>query len=309
MYLSQHVVSHLPFLAAVARRGSFTLAGESLSVSQAAVSYQIRQLEQKLGLLLVVRQSGSRIYLTRAGQTLVDEYLDCERRLQLTLENLGSDEPLGSLNMTVPVDFGSVVMPVVMARLRELAPGLKLNLHVSDDVMDLVANQFDLALRGRSDMTGLKVRAVARSRKQLVASRSYLELHGRPQGIEDLVEHQVLVRDSRNTLSWEQLLCQEGGLSLNDLPQKTMLGNTFALAESVRQGLGIAILPRFVLVSELQQGLVVPLLTQFNAPLITDFFLAHLPAPQISRFAGLIENTLLSVIGNKPFDSCFAPLP
>jgi molybdate transport repressor ModE-like protein len=308
MYLSHHVVSHLPFLAAVARRGSFTLAAESLSVSQAAVSYQIRQLEQKLGLLLVVRQSGSRIYLTRTGQTLVDEYLHCERRLQLTLENLGSDEPQGSLTMTVPVDFGSVVMPVVMARLREVAPGLKLNLHVSDEVVDLVANQFDLALRGRSEAAGLKVRAVARSRKQLVASRSYLELHCRPQCIEDLVEHHLLVRDATSTLSWQQLLGQEGELSLNALPHKTVLGNTFALAESVRQGLGIAILPRFVLISELQQGLVVPLLTQFNEPLITDFFLAYLPAPQINRFVGLIENTLLSVIDNKPFDSCFAPL-
>lgn len=304
MYLSRHLIGHLPFLAAVARCQSFTVAAESLHVSQAAVSYQIRQLERKLGLLLVVRQSGSRIYLTSAGQTLVNEYLECEKRLQLTLENLGSDDPKGTLNMTVPVDFGSAVMPAVMVRLAQSAPQLQVNLHVSDDVVDMVSNQIDLAIRTNAQIHGMKYALLARSRKHLVASRGYLKQFGTPCNIEELAEHRLLVRGTQSTFSWQQLLGQ-AGLSLEDMPQKTNLGNTFAMAEGVRQGLGMAILPRFILVSELRRGSVIPLLEQYSTPLVTDFYLIHLPAPQMGRFADLITVALNEVLRDRRYDGCF----
>ncbi|OZG73207.1 transcriptional regulator [Hahella sp. CCB-MM4] len=304
MYLSHHLIGHLPFLAAVARCQSFTLAAESMHVSQAAVSYQIRQLEQKLGLLLVVRQSGSRIHLTSAGQTLVEEYLDCEKRLQLTLENLGSEEPKGTLHMTVPVDFGSAIMPAVMARLANTAPQLEVNLHVSDEMVDMVANQFDLAVRSQPGATGLEYQPLVRSRKQLVASQAYLDRYGIPGSIEELSHHRLLVRGTQTSFSWQQMLGQVG-LSEKDIPNKSSLGNTFALAEGVRQGLGLAILPRFILVSELQRGEVVPLLEEFSQPLITDFFLVHLSAPQIGRFANLITTALQEVIHTSQFKGCF----
>ncbi|WP_020406818.1 LysR family transcriptional regulator [Hahella ganghwensis] len=304
MNLPHHLFSHLPFLAAVARCRSFTHAAERLHVSQAAVSYQIRQLEQKLNLLLVVRQSGSRIYLTAAGQALVDEYLECEKRLLLTLESLGSEELKGTLNMTVPVDFGSVVMPAVMARLGETAPLLRINLHVSDDVVDLVSNQFDLAIRSQAGPQGVGHRRLLRSRKQLVASQSYLDQFGVPATIEELTNHRILVRGRHTSFSWQQLLGQSK-LTLEDIEHKTSLGNTFALAEGVRQGLGLAILPEFVLIPELQDGVVMPVLEERYHALMTDFYLVHVSAPQISRFADIISDTLQEVTHAPRFRDCF----
>lgn len=304
MHLSHHVIAHLPFLAAVARCRSFTRAAESLHVSQAAVSYQIRQLEQKLGVLLVVRQSGSRIHLTSAGQSLVEEYLECEKRLQLTLDNLGSAEPRGTLRMTVPVDFGSLVLPAALARLGEVAPGLKLDLNVSDEVLDLVANQFDIAIRTQTDSPGLGQRRLTGARKQVVASRDYLAKHGTPACIAELARHRLLIRGGKINLSWTQLLEQEGK-TMDDMPDTLSLGNTFALAEGVRNGLGIAILPQFILIDDIDQGRVVPLLLQYSAALVTEFYLAHPPAPQISRLVQVVEPVIQEVLALPRFRGCF----
>ena len=304
MYLTHHLIGHLPFLAAVARFQSFTQAGESLHLSQAAVSYQIRQLEQKLGLLLVVRHSGSKVHLTAAGQILVDEYRECEKRLQLTLENLGSAQPKGTLKMAVPVDFGSIIVPAMLAEMAQVAPQLTIELHVSDEVTDLVSQQYDLAIRSLPRNPGLRQRLLAVSLKQLVASREYVERFGRPASIAALAQHRLLMRSSQVTPSWEQLLGQEE-VELASLPQRMSLGNTFAMAEGVRQGLGIAILPKFTLIQELETGSVVPLLEQYSQALVTRFYLVHLPAPQMERFAELVNGVLQKIIRRPPFEHCF----
>ncbi len=196
----------------------------------------------------------------------------------------------------------------LLAELAVVAPRLTIDLHVSDAVSDLVCQQFDLAIRSYSHNPGLKQRLLAVSRKQLVAGRQYLECYGEPMSIAALARHRLLMRSSKITPSWEQLLRQEG-VSLATFPERLSLGNTFAMAEGVRQGLGMAILPKFTLIRELESGTVVPVLEQYSQALLTEFFLVHLPAPQMERFAELIVVTLRKVLQEPPFSHCFQPLP
>ena len=111
MFSLSHILTHLPYLAEVARTSSFTEAAQAMNLTQAAVSYQIKQLEEKTGSKLVVRKSGSQLRLTSAGKSLTREYSYCAKRLTLALEQLDHTENQGELRITSPVDFGSMLMP------------------------------------------------------------------------------------------------------------------------------------------------------------------------------------------------------
>ncbi|ABC27798.1 Transcriptional regulator [Hahella chejuensis KCTC 2396] len=304
MNLSHHIIAHLPFLAAVYRARSFTRAAEEMHVSQAAVSYQIRQLEQKIGVCLVVRQSGSRIHLTHAGQNLVDEYLISEQRLQATLDSLAGESLSGRLKITAPIDFGSLVMPAAIAELEHLAPALQIELHVSDDLIDLIAQQFDVAIRSPATGAALTHHLLTTSKKQVVAGKEYLQRRGLPETLADLKHHRLLTRANGKAASWGQLF-RQNDLSLDAMPERMRLGNTFALAEGVRNNLGVAILPSFAVGKDIAEGKVIELFPSFSAPLLTEFYLSYPPSAPIRKRLAALAQAIRTVMVSERFSDGF----
>lgn len=297
MAIPAHLIAHLPYFAAVAKYQSFTVAAESLFVSQAAVSYQIRQLEMKLDVLLVVRQSGSRVYLTNAGLQLAAEYQTCEERLEHVLQSLQPQTLTGTLRLTAPVDFASKVLPYVFMELQSRAPDLKIDLDVSDAVIDLIAEGFDFAIRTVTvtDAERLQHELLGQAHKSVVASPSYLAQHPAPQSLNDLSKHQLLVRGLGQYFSWNQLLASEE-LSLNNDYHTLVLGNTFALEEGAKAGLGLALLVDFAIQEALQTGQLVRVLPQFTEKLTTSLYLSYLPSPQADVFKQVLQQAIDTVI-------------
>lgn len=295
MAIPAHLITHLPYFAAVAKHQSFTLAAESLFVSQAAVSYQIRQLEMKLKLLLVVRQSGSRVYLSNAGQQLAAEYQACEQRLEQALQNLQPTQLAGRLRLTAPVDFASKVLPYVLMELQTQAPDLKIELQVTDDLVDILADGFDFAIRTVASTERLQHEVVALAYKSLVASPSYLAQHPLPQDLGDLSTHTLLVRGFGQYFSWNQLLATSG-LSLTHDYSTLALGNTFALEEGAKAGLGLALLADFAIQEALQNGQLLRVLPELTQTLSTAFYLSYLASPQAEVFKQAVQQALSSVL-------------
>ncbi|WP_298608166.1 LysR family transcriptional regulator [uncultured Thiothrix sp.] len=295
MAIPAHLIAHLPYFAAVAKYQSFTLAAESLFVSQAAVSYQIRQLEMKLDVLLVVRHSGSRVYLTHAGLQLAAEYQTCEVRLEHVLQSLQPQTLTGTLRLTAPVDFASKVLPYVLRELQTQAPHLKIDLDVSDAVVDLIADGFDFAIRTVTYAERLQHELFAQAHKSVVASPTYLAQYSAPQNLSDLKSHQILVRGLGQYFSWNQLLASEG-LSLTTDYRTLVLGNTFALEEGAKAGLGLALLVDFAIQESLQTGQLVRVLPQFIEALTTSLYLSYLPSPQAEVFKQVLQQAIDTVI-------------
>jgi DNA-binding transcriptional LysR family regulator len=179
----------------VADQGSFTRAADRMDLPRATVTHTIQQLESRLGVRLLHRTT-RRLHPTPEGLALAQQ----GRVLVEELESLGSglreaaSEVAGTLRVTMSASFGrqyvSPLLPAFLAR----HPKVRLSVHLSDNVVDLVSEGFDLAIRiGALDDSRLVARRIAPNRRVLCASPDYLRRRGVPQAPADLANHDCLL--------------------------------------------------------------------------------------------------------------------
>ena len=175
--------------------GSITAAAHSLDLSVAMASQRLKRLEKELGVRLLHRTT-RRLHPTPEGAALAEQ----GRVLVEELETLGAglreaaQEIAGTLRMTMSASFGrqyvSPRLPAFLAR----HPKLRLSIHLSDNVVDLVSEGFDLAIRiGALDDSRLVARRIAPNRRVVCASPDYLRRRGRPRTPGELADHDCLL--------------------------------------------------------------------------------------------------------------------
>lgn len=291
MKLTPYIIAHLPYLAALAEAGSFTLAAQHMNITQAAMSYQIKALEEKLNCTLVIRQSGAQLKFTSAGELLITEYLYCAKRLNMVLQQLNHGEGKGILKISTPVDFGSMLMPKAMAALKILAPDLHIDLHTSDDMVDLATSKWDMAIRSylNTDQPPIYTSKIC-----LVVSESYKKRCGIPKTIQDINKHTVLMRENANHRTWTTLLAQND-LSIDYIQDRMIMGNTLALKEAAKQGLGIALLPEFVVREDISEKKLAVLLPKITTTLSSNFFLSKINASQLQSYEQLLRRVFKEI--------------
>lgn len=188
-------VGDLTLFLRVVDLGSITAAARSLDLSVAVASQRLKRLEKELGVRLLHRTT-RRLHPTPEGAALAQQ----GRVLVEDLESLGAglreaaNEVAGVLRVTMSASFGrqyvSPLLPSFLAR----HPKLRLSAHLSDNVVDLVSEGFDLAIRiGALEDSGLVARRIASNRRVLCASPDYLRRRGRPRVPEDLTAHDCLL--------------------------------------------------------------------------------------------------------------------
>ena len=175
--------------------GSITAAAHSLDLSVAVASQRLKRLERELGVRLLHRTT-RRLHPTPEGVALAER----GRVLVEDLESLGAGlreaatEIAGTLRVTLSASFGrqhvSPLLPAFLAR----HPKLRLSVHLSDQVVDLVSEGFDLAIRiGAMEDSSLVARTIAANRRVLCASPEYLRRRGQPRFPQDLQDHDCLL--------------------------------------------------------------------------------------------------------------------
>jgi len=185
----------LQLLVELARAGSFSAAAREMGVTTAAVSKRLAQIEDRLGVRLLNRNT-RRISLTAEGEL----YLENARRILGDIEHLDQliasrqAQPRGLLKVNAPLGFGrSYIAPAVVLFARRY-PEVDVQLQLTDAPGDFVQDAFDVAIRfGDIPDARLIARRIAPNRRLVCASPAYLKKHGRPQVPQDLARHQCIV--------------------------------------------------------------------------------------------------------------------
>lgn len=284
------LLPYLPAFAAIARAGSFSRAAAELALSQAAVSYQIKQLEARLGFALFIRKQGSKIALTEKAALLLGEYQRLARELDGLLTTLIPNQSRTIVRLTAPVDLGSKRLTPLLPGLEE--QGLIIDLHLADRQIELGNSPFDLAIRRDCQEAQLSYLPLLTTSNQLVCSPGYVAQHGKAGDIRALAGHRLLLRERTRSRSWQELL-NRVGISLTELPNIRVLGNSFALLEAALAGWGIALLPDYLVQEPLAQGRLQSLTLAEGEPIATPFYLAFYPSVAARLWAEQIQAAML----------------
>ena len=167
---------------AVADAGSLTHAGDTLHLSQSAVSRQIRALEESLDTTLFRRHARG-LLLTEQGELLFDATRTMTKRLEATAARIrdSEDEVFGELRVTTTTGFGTLWLAPRLPRLFERYPNLKIDLMLEERILDLSMREADVAIRLKEpSQADLIRRRLMEVHIRLYASRSYVEKHGLP---------------------------------------------------------------------------------------------------------------------------------
>lgn len=250
--------------------GSFTALGEELNISKSLISKEISRLEKSIGARLLHRSTRS-IQLTSVGA----DYLERCREILLKLEDAESlvqesqSRPRGKLKVNAPMALGLTDLAAMFADFMRHYPEVELDIHLSDEVVDLVEHGFDVGFRVSSTVldSNYHGRPLTTFRYHLCASPDYLRRHDKIEKASDLVQHNCFFYSyfqNKNVWPLGKGVAIKGNLKVN---------NTLFMLEVVKQGLGIGFFPEFVCKHSLQSGEVVEILPNVKRPQLTMYVL------------------------------------
>ncbi len=280
---------------AVAEAGSFTHAGDTLNLSQSAVSRQISALEEALQVSLFHRHARGLI-LTEQGESLNRTVREVFAKLAMTeaLLTESKEKPAGRIKVTTTYGFGaSWLAPRLQAFLAKY-PDVTMSLVLDDADLDLAMREADVAIRMHPPkQPDLVQRHLMTIHWQVVASADYVKAHGTPQRPEDLDDHAlVLFGNYQPPVSDINWIAEAG--RRNGQPRRALLevNSLHAMALAIRSGVGIGVLPGWMMAE--MEGLV-RLLPDLKAPKV-DVFFVYPEELRNSKRVAVFRDFLLSEI-------------
>jgi DNA-binding transcriptional LysR family regulator len=235
---------------AVANAGSFVAAASQLSVSTSHVSRAVAALEERLSVQLLARTT-RRVNLTNTGKVLAEQFrhLIHERDDALALVS-STQEPHGELRLTCSMGIGERFVVPIVQRYAADHPRLQIHIELTDRVVDIVDEGYDLAIRtGLLGDSNLIATRIASRRLHVCASPGYLATYGRPAVMADLAKHSCLLA---STATWSFHIA---GQDRNLKPSAHWRCNSGdAVASAAVAGMGICQLPDFYVAEHIRAG-------------------------------------------------------
>ena len=252
--------------AAVVDAGSFVGAADELDMSKAAVSRIVSELEARLGVRLLHRTT-RRLSLTTEGEVFVDR---CRELLVAVGEaeaevSERSGQAVGVLKISAPVSFGVLRLAPLWGGFLAAHPQIQLDITLSDRVVDLVDEGFDLAVRiARLESSSLVSRRLSATRMVLCASPEYLRKHGTPRNPSALAGHTVLAYSLLAAGDTWEFQGPDGPVAVKVRPRMhTNSGDTCRAVALDHKG--IVLQPSFLVGEDLQAGRLVELLPDYRS--------------------------------------------
>ncbi|WP_149142318.1 LysR family transcriptional regulator [Gemmobacter caeruleus] len=232
---------------AVADAGSLTHAGDTLHLSQSAVSRQIRALEESLNVTLFHRHARGLI-LTEQGELLFDATTAMVKRLDATAARIrdSEDEVFGELRVTTTTGFGTLWLAPRLAKLYRKYPALKIDLMLEERVLDLPMREADVAIRMKEpSQADLIRRRLMNIRMRMYATPEYLAEHGTPTTMQDFSQHRLICQHAGTAqVAAGALLVAQ--LMSHDIPSTLTVNNYFGVLQGVLNHLGVGVLPDYI---------------------------------------------------------------
>jgi DNA-binding transcriptional LysR family regulator len=277
--------------AKVAETGSFAKAAADLALSQPTVSKAVTRLEGRLRTTLFHRTS-RRMSLTASGQASL------ERATRILNEGEAVEAEVteqskslrGLIRIAAPMSFGVSHLAPALPPFMERHPEVVLDLHLGDELTDVVAQGFDLALRiSALPDSSLLARRLCGVRILLVGAPSYFERHGHPAHPRDLASHRALrYVHSRLGEAWRFRHRKKGEFS-QVVPSPLQVNNAEALVPALRAGLGLALQPEFLAWADLEAGTIQTTLADWRVPPIALHIVTPPGRAKPARVQALIE--------------------
>lgn len=238
---------------AVVEHGSFTAASEDLGVSKSFVSKTVQELEERLGVQLLVRTT-RKLSLTGAGESFHQECAELQQRFEKLEKRVGlyGTEPIGRLRVGLSDIFGSDFMSGLLAEFNLEHPAIEIEAIAYLNESDVAQERFDLVIRyGNLPDSSMRARAFGYLSYCLCASPAYVEQHGWPSSPDDFERHSCLTdRSASMTFNGDKVV---------KVAPRWVSNSGIALRGAVRKGLGLASLPVSVIRKDLVEGSVVAL--------------------------------------------------
>lgn len=280
----------------VIEAGSFSGAAKQLHVGQPAISKTIAQLEDRLGVRLLLRSTHG-LMPTEAGRNFYDRAKrSIEEADEAELAARGAAATLtGRLRVWAPVSFGRLhAIPRLSIFLAE-HPSLEIDVVLDDRDIDLIEAGIDVALRmGELGDSALTARKIGQSQRRVIGSPSYFEANGVPHTPADLLAHQVIIYEQRpGGLTWA--FRQGATETAVTVRGRLRVSAAEGMREGVLAGLGLAIASEWLFAPELESGTVKPVLEDWTLPAI-DLWAVFPTGRQASAkaraFANFIEQQI-----------------
>jgi DNA-binding transcriptional LysR family regulator len=235
---------------AVAQAQSLTRGGESLGLSQSAVSRQISALEDSLHVTLFHRHARG-LLLTEQGEILYQTVADVFNRLSATETALmeSKDRPKGPLKVTAPVALGTLWLTPLLSEFMDMYPDIQVTLIVDDRELDLSMREADVALRlSPAKQPDLIQRTLMTIHNSLFASHDYLRKYGIPSTVEELDRHRLIAFGEGTRLPFAEInwLLRAGIKKGVERRATFRINSVFGILQALEAGMGIASLPDYV---------------------------------------------------------------
>ena len=273
--------------------GGFTEAARQLNLSKSAVSKHVAALEARLAVRLLNRTTRrvsptelGLAYYDRARVVLADA-LEADRMVTAMQAT-----PTGSLRVSAPVSFGIRQLSGAVARFLAAYPEVDVNMVLDDRFVELVAENFDVAIRiGVLEDSSLKARKLAETRRLLAASPNYLAAMGVPRTVDDLGAHKLLHYSNLSTGNFWRFRGPGGEERQIRVGGRLTVNNGDSLMAAAAEGLGIALLPSFILGDALRAGRLVEVLAD-RAPDLLGVYAVYpqgrFPQPKLRAFVDFL---------------------
>ncbi|MCC7079843.1 MAG: LysR family transcriptional regulator [Burkholderiales bacterium] len=294
-------LERMAIFARVVEDKSFSAAARRLNLSKSLVSKHVAQLEKSLGARLLNRTTRA-LSLTEAGAACYEhcarivEELEEARRAVSHLHS----EPRGLLRVSVPVAFGRLHVATALPGFLATYPELKIDIVTTDRFVDLAEEAYDVVVRIVDQPTpNLVARKLAPVRRKMVGTPEYFARHGAPRTLEDLQQHNCLTYTYINPQDPWRLRGPDGDISVR-ASGNLRINDDDALAEAVLGGLGLALLPTFIIGEQLQAGRLQSVLSEY-IPLERHIYAVYLANRHVSAKVRAFIDFLVKRYGPQPY--------
>jgi DNA-binding transcriptional LysR family regulator len=295
-------LERMAIFARVIEAKSFSRAAEQLSISKSLVSKQVSELEKSVGARLLNRTTRA-LSLTNAGALLYEHCVRIVDELEtakFAVSRLHT-EPRGLLRISSSVAFGRLHVAPALSPFLAAYPDLKIDMVTTDRFVDLAEEGYDLVLRITGEPTpNVVARKLAPVVRKMCATPEYFSRYGVPRTPGDLERHNCLTYTYLNVQDSWRLRGPDGDVSILHIKGNLRLNDDDALAQAVLSGVGIAVLPTFIVGNDIQTGRLQAVLSEY-VPVERYIYAIYLPTRQLSAKVRMFIDHLLSRFGSHPY--------